>query len=141
MTIFVFILFIIVLESLGKVSPKHQRDTYLASDPSFFLFRSKSMQQLDTDGAKRSQLAMREHRKIDRIFSGMGDGGSTFAEITDGSMKKITDELIEKCGLDHTALFLDNGHGLGKPSIFVAQYAGVCVASGVENEKMRYQVS
>ena len=136
----------LVLDTLGKVSPKYQRDTYLNSDPGFYLFRSKSMQlfaenALETDGTKRSKLAFKEIRKATGTLSGAGDGGSTFGEATYGSLKRITDDLIEKCGLDHNALFLDIGHGLGKPSIFVAQYVGVRVAGGIENEKIRCQVS
>ena len=72
-----------------------------------------------------------------------GDGfnGPTYGELTEGSMQKIIDVLVQKCRFDWKSFFIDIGSGLGKPNFHVAHVVHPLLSIGVEVEEVRYLLS
>ena len=72
-----------------------------------------------------------------------GDGfnGPTYGELTEGSMQKIIDVLVQKCRFDWKSFFIDIGSGLGKPNFHVAHVVHPLLSIGVEVEELRYLLS
>ena len=72
-------------------------------------------------------------------IGGNSYGGPIYGEITQGSMQKLIQLMI-----DHTSLsqesqhFIDIGCGLGKPSFHVAQQVGVEFSFGIEVEPVHF---
>ena len=73
-------------------------------------------------------------------LGGNGDGGSTYGEITMGSLHKIFDFMSMHCEFNHSSRFCDLGSGVGKPNWYATQRFGLRLSIGVECELIRHQV-
>lgn len=74
-------------------------------------------------------------------LGGNGYAGAIYGELTMHSMQRVTNLLIEKCGMNHASRFIDVGSGLGKPNFHVAQHPAVRLSLGVELETIRWQLA
>ena len=75
--------------------------------------------------------------KTTGCIGGNSYGGPIYGEITQGSMQKLIQLMIDHTGLSQESRFIDIGCGLGKPSLHVAQQVGVELAFGLEVEPLR----
>eukprot|EP00049_Salpingoeca_infusionum_P002758 m.59463 g.59463 ORF g.59463 m.59463 type:complete len:792 (-) comp11772_c0_seq2:1918-4293(-) len=74
----------------------------------------------DVSESKLIQAAYKSIRsKIDITCGADGRYGIT-GNITKGSMSKVLQYLQKHCELDESAIFLDLGHGMGRPNLHVA---------------------
>jgi hypothetical protein len=74
-------------------------------------------------------------------LGGNGSGGAIYGELTQASMQKVVNLLVEKGGLNKESAFIDVGAGLGKPNLHVAIDPGVKVSVGIEMEYVRWLLS
>lgn len=74
-------------------------------------------------------------------LGGNGAGGAIYGELTQASMQKVVNLLIEQGGLDKDSAFIDVGAGLGKPNLHVAIDPGVRISVGIEMEYVRWLLS
>lgn len=77
-------------------------------------------------------------KKLTGSVGGNGYVGPIYGELTMGSMQKMTNLMMEHCGLDKNSRFIDVGSGIGKPNLHVAQHPGVEFSCGVEMEHSRW---
>jgi len=74
-------------------------------------------------------------------LGGNGTTGAIYGELTMGSMQKVVNLMVNKCGLTHTSRVIDVGAGLGKPNLHFAQDPGCRLSLGVELEDIRWRLS
>ena len=67
--------------------------------------------------------------------------GSIYGELTVGSMQKVVNKMVDKCGLTHQSRVIDIGSGLGRPNLHFSQDPGCRLSVGVEVERTRWQLS
>jgi hypothetical protein len=80
-------------------------------------------------------------KKTTGTIGGNGYDGAIYGELTMGSMQRIVNIMVEKCGLSSDSRFIDVGSGLGKPNFHVAQYPGVRLSIGIELESIRWKLA
>ena len=89
-------------------------------------------------------------RNVDIVYSiirkrtgevwGAGYEGPIYGELTQNSMQKMINLMVEQTMLSRSSRFLDVGSGLGKPNLHVAQHPGVEFSCGVECELNRWKL-
>jgi hypothetical protein len=79
--------------------------------------------------------------KYTGTLGGNGYDGAIYGELTQGSMQKVLDIMVEKLGMDNQSRFIDVGSGLGKPNFHAAQNPQVRLSVGIELEEIRYQMA
>lgn len=79
--------------------------------------------------------------KYTGTLGGNGYDGAIYGELTQGSMQKVLDIMVEKLGMDNQSRFIDVGSGLGKPNFHAAQNPQVRLSVGIELEAIRYQMA
>jgi len=77
-------------------------------------------------------------RKLTGSIGGNGCVGPIYGELTQASMQKIINLMVDVTGFATTSRFLDVGSGIGKPNLHVAQYPGVEFSCGIEMEYSRW---
>jgi len=98
-----------------------------------FLFGGKAPYAVPTDIPRLYNIVS----KTTGCIGGNSYGGPIYGEITQGSMQKLIQLMIDHTGLSQESRFIDIGCGLGKPSLHVAQQVGVELAFGLEVEALR----
>ena len=79
------------------------------------------------------------HKRTGEMW-GSGYEGPIYGELTQNSMQKMINLMVEHTGLSRSSRFLDVGSGLGKPNLHVAQHPGVAFSCGVECELNRWKL-
>jgi len=74
-------------------------------------------------------------------LGGNGTTGAIYGELTMGSMQKVVNLMVDKCGMTHESRVIDVGAGLGKPNLHFAQDPGCRLSLGVELEDIRWRLS
>ena len=74
-------------------------------------------------------------------LGGNGTTGAIYGELTMGSMQKVLNLMVDKCGLNAQSRFIDVGSGLGKPNFHAAQDPECRISIGAELEKIRWQLA
>jgi SAM-dependent methyltransferase len=79
-------------------------------------------------------------RRSTSALGGSGYAGPSYGELTQGSMQKVLQTLVDECDLTTESRFLDVGSGLGKPNLHAAVFPGVAASVGIECERLRFQL-
>ena len=74
-------------------------------------------------------------------LGGNGTTGAIYGELTIGSMQRVINIMIDKCGLNSQSRFIDVGSGLGKPNLHASQDPQVRLSVGIELEKIRWHLA
>ena len=91
--------------------------------------------------SKRVDQVYKSTAKYNGALGASGYNGPIYGELTQHSMHKLLEIMIDNCQLSTTSRFLDVGSGIAKPNLHALQFPGVSLSIGVEIEKLRWQVT
>jgi hypothetical protein len=104
-------------------------------------FRTFYSQAENVFQSKRVDQVYKSTAKYNGALGASGYNGPIYGELTQHSMHKLLEIMIDNCQLSTTSRFLDVGSGIGKPNLHALQFPGVSLSIGVEIEKLRWQVT